>query len=72
MTAPQPSTNNPSTESENGYPPLPQFSASGRPNTRAERLTFQLWIIMFLVVIMFTLINYLAMHGVFEKILKIF
>ena len=64
MVAPQSPTNNPPLEPEHSYPPVPQFSASGRPNTRADRISFQLWIIMFLVVIMFTLINYLAMHGV--------
>ena len=42
------------------YPPVPQYSASGRPNTRAERITFQIWVIMFLLVIVVTLINYLA------------
>lgn len=52
MTAPQ-------TPPEPGYPPLPQFSASGRPNTRWERVAFQVWIVMFLVVIAFTLMNYL-------------
>jgi hypothetical protein len=45
---------------EPAYPPLPQFSASGRPNTRADRFAFQLWIIMFLLVIVFTLIMYLV------------
>lgn len=44
---------------ENPYPPLPQYTASGRPNTRADRIAFQIWIIMFLLVIVFTLINYL-------------
>jgi len=41
------------------YPPLPMYSASGRPNTRAERTAFQVWVVMFLLVIVFTLINYL-------------
>lgn len=44
---------------EAAYPPLPQFSASERPNTRTDRIAFQVWIIMFLLVIVFTLINYL-------------
>ena len=35
--------------------PLPQYSASGRPNTRADRIAFQVWVIMFLLVIVFTL-----------------
>jgi hypothetical protein len=55
-------SNQPVSEQPEPYPPLPQFSASGRPNTRAERIAFQVWIIMFLLVIMFTLINYLAMR----------
>lgn len=38
---------------------LPRYSASGRPNTRGERIAFQIWILMFLLVIIFTLINYL-------------
>lgn len=37
-----------------------KYSASERPNTRGERIAFQLWIIMFLLMIMFTLINYLV------------
>jgi hypothetical protein len=41
-------------------PTFPEYSASGRPNTRAERITFQIWIILFLLVIVFTLINYLV------------
>ena len=41
------------------YPPAPQFSASGCPNTRADRIAFQVWVIMFLLVIIFTLMNYL-------------
>ena len=61
MSAGNTPNNQPVSEQE-PYPPLPQFSASGRPNTRAERVTFQIWIIMFLLVIMFTLINYLAMR----------
>lgn len=48
------------TDAESAYPPLPQFSASARPNTRSERLAFQVWVIMFLLVIVFTLINYLV------------
>lgn len=51
--APPPAADNP-------YPPVPEYTASGRPNTRAERITFQIWIIMFLLVIVFTLINYLV------------
>jgi hypothetical protein len=63
MAAPQPSNQPvPSPQSEAPYPPLPQFSASGRPNTRTDRIAFQLWIIMFLLVIMFTLINYLVLR----------
>lgn len=53
MANPQPQPQNASNES------LPRYSASGRPNTRAERIAFQVWIIMFLLVIVFTLINYL-------------
>ena len=52
-----PTTNS---DAEIAYPPLPQFSASGRPNTRSERIAFQVWVIMFLLVIVFTLINYLV------------
>ena len=50
----------PKIEAESAYPPFPQFSASGRPNTRSERIAFQVWVIMFLLVIVFTLINYLV------------
>ena len=39
--------------------PLPRYTASGRPNTRGERIAFQVWVIMFLLAIVFTLINYL-------------
>jgi hypothetical protein len=39
---------------------VPQFSASGRPNTRLDRVAFQVWVIMFLLVIVFTLIMYLV------------
>ena len=35
-------------------------SASGRPNTRTDRVAFQVWVIMFLLVIVFTLIMYLV------------
>lgn len=56
MAVPQ-SPQNPNAEPVNQ--PLPRYSASGRPNTRGERITFQIWIIMFLLVIVFTLINYL-------------
>jgi hypothetical protein len=45
---------------ESPYPPVPQFSASGRPSTRADRIAFQVWVIMFLLVIVFTLIMYLV------------
>ena len=45
---------------EPAYPPVPQFSASGRPSTRADRIAFQVWVIMFLLVIVFTLIMYLV------------
>jgi hypothetical protein len=60
MANPQPASNVPVAAPENPYPPVPQYSASGRPNTRAERITFQVWVIMFLLVIVFTLINYLV------------
>lgn len=39
--------------------PLPRYSASERPATRGDRVAFQIWIILFLLVIVFTLINYL-------------
>jgi hypothetical protein len=45
---------------ESAYPPVPQFTASGRPNTRAERIAFQVWVVMFLLIIVFALINYLV------------
>ncbi len=61
MAAQHPSPATPPTPPpEPSYPPLPQYSASGRPNTRADRIAFQIWVIMFLLVIVFTLINYLA------------
>ncbi len=41
-------------------PPLVEYSASGRPNTRADRVAFQVWVIMFLLVIAVTLLSYLA------------
>ncbi len=44
---------------ESPYGPLPAYSASGRPATRADRIAFQVWIIMFLFIIVFTLVNYL-------------
>jgi hypothetical protein len=47
-------TANPEPESS-----LPRYSASGRPSTRGDRIAFQIWVIMFLLVIVFTLINYL-------------
>jgi hypothetical protein len=53
-----PTTDSASTESP--YGPLPAYSASERPTTRADRLAFQVWIIMFLLVIVFTLMNYLV------------
>jgi hypothetical protein len=40
--------------------PLPKYSASGRPVTWAERFAFNLWILMFLFVLVITLIFYLA------------
>ncbi len=58
MAVPQPAPNQPTPEP--AYPPVPQFSASGRPNTWAERTAFQIWVIMFLLVIVVTLISYLA------------
>ena len=59
MAAPHPPTISPTPTQEPAYPPAPQYSASGRPNTRSERIGFQVWIVMFLLVILFTLINYL-------------
>lgn len=56
MSVPQPVQN---TDAESAGPVLPRYSASGQPNTRSERIAFQIWIIMFLLVIVFTLINYL-------------
>jgi hypothetical protein len=56
MSVPQ---STPNVDAEPAKEPLPRYSASGRPNTRGERIAFQIWIIMFLVVIVFTLINYL-------------
>jgi hypothetical protein len=61
MAGPQPNPHAPPAEPpEPTYLPVPQYSASGRPNTRGMRIAFQLWIIMFLLVIVVTLINYLA------------
>ena len=59
MAASPPPANTPVTPPESAYPPVPQFSASGRPNTRAERVAFQIWVIMFLLVLVVTLLNYL-------------
>lgn len=56
MSVPQPAQN---ANAEPAAPTLPRYSASERPNTRGERIAFQIWIIMFLLVIVFTLINYL-------------
>jgi hypothetical protein len=56
----QTAANPPAPSPEAAYPPVPQYSASGRPNTRSERIAFQVWVIMFLLVIVFTLINYLV------------
>jgi hypothetical protein len=55
-----PTGHSPTPAPEPAYPPVPQYSASGRPNTRAERFAFEVWVIMFLLVIVFTLINYLV------------
>ena len=41
------------------YPPVPLYSASGHPNTRVERITFQVWVILFLLVLVVSLVNYL-------------
>lgn len=59
MAIPQAPLNPPAPEPV--YPPVPQYSASGRPSTRSERIAFQVWVIMFLLVLVFTLLNYLAM-----------
>ena len=59
MAAPHPAVPPPVPTPEPAYPPIPQFTASGRPNTRSERIAFQVWVIMFLLVIAFTLVNYL-------------
>jgi hypothetical protein len=48
------------TNPEPAYPPLPQFSASGRPNTPLDRAAFQVWVVMFLLVIVVTLVMYLV------------
>ena len=45
--------------SESPYGPLPAYPASERPTSRPDRIAFQVWIIMFLFVIVFTLLNYL-------------
>ena len=54
------SANGPAASGDPANSSLCKHSASERPNTRGERIAFQLWIIMFLLVIMFTLINYLV------------
>jgi len=59
MAVPQTTGANPPTP-EPAYSPVPQFSASGRPNTRLDRIAFQVWVIMFLLVIVVTLIMYLV------------
>jgi hypothetical protein len=56
MTTPQ---STPSANVEPAAQPIPRYTASGRPNTRSERIAFQIWVILFLLVIVFTLINYL-------------
>ena len=56
MAAPHPPQN---TVPEYVDPPLPRYSASGRPDNRGDRIAFQIWVIMFLLVIVFTLLNYL-------------
>jgi hypothetical protein len=40
-------------------PPLPQYTASERPVMRGDRIAFQVWVIMFLATIAFTLIQYI-------------
>ena len=60
MAATPSAPNQPAAPQEAGYPPVPQYSASGRPNTRSERIAFQVWVIMFLLVIVFTLLNYVV------------
>jgi len=69
MVAPQ-TPNGAPPQGENSYPQVPQYSASGRPNTKADQFAFRLWIVMFLIVILFTLINYLAMQGIFARIIN--
>jgi len=44
---------------EPANPPFAQYSASGRPNTRGERIAFQVWVVMFLLVVAVTLMSYL-------------
>jgi hypothetical protein len=56
MSVPHPA---PNPNAEPAHESLPRYTASGRPNTRGERIAFQIWIIMFLLVIVFTLVNYL-------------
>lgn len=41
--------------------PVIEHSASERPATRGDRIAFQVWMIMFLGVIAFTLIQYILM-----------
>ena len=39
---------------------LLEGSASGLPDTRADRLAFSLWVVMFMLLIGFTLVTYLV------------
>jgi hypothetical protein len=61
MAAPQPAPNPPPAQNpEPVFPPVPRYAASSWPNSRLMRFTFQLWVIMFLLVIVVTLITYLV------------
>lgn len=50
---------NPTTATPVPADPLPKYTASGAPVTRAYRIAFQVWVVCFLLTIVATLIFYL-------------